>query len=62
MLPAHPHDQLDHTWHHSDNYLFKITKYGIEKFIEETYQNNMPAYEKFLSDDQIISVLSYIKS
>ena len=62
ILPAPPHDQSGHTWHHSDNYLFKITKYGIEKFIGEAYPNNIPAYEKILSDDEIISVLSYIKS
>ena len=62
ILPAPPHDQSGHAWHHSDNYLFKITKYGIEKFIDEAYPNNIPAYEKILSDDEIISVLSYIKS
>ena len=62
ILPAPPHDQSGHAWHHSDNYLFKITKYGIEKFIVEAYPNNILAYEKISSDDEIISVLSYIKS
>ena len=28
-LPAPPHDETGHTWHHSDEYLFLITKYGI---------------------------------
>ena len=61
-LPAPPHDETGHTWHHSDRYLFNMTKYGIEKIIGKTYPNNMPAYERLLSDNEIIAVLSYIKS
>ena len=30
-LPAPPHDQTGHTWHHSDAHLFELTKYGLEK-------------------------------
>ena len=61
-LPAPPHDQNGHTWHHSDNYLYSMTKYGIEKIIGQKYSNNMPAFEGKLSDEDIIAVLSYIKS
>lgn len=62
-LPAPPHDKTGHTWHHSDDLLFEITKYGPAAAAElPTYQSNMPAYEKILSDDEIIAVLSYIKS
>lgn len=61
-MPAPPHDETGHTWHHSDSYLFLMTKYGIEKMIGRKYPNNMPAYEDKLTDDKIISVLSYIKS
>ena len=39
-----------------------MTKYGIEKIIGKKYKNNMPAYDGILSDDEIIAVLSYIKS
>ena len=39
-----------------------LTKYGIEEFLNIDYPNNMPAYKNLLSNDQIISVLSYIKS
>ena len=28
-LPAPPHDETGHTWHHSGSYLFLMTKYGI---------------------------------
>jgi mono/diheme cytochrome c family protein len=61
-LPAPPHDQSGHTWHHSADYLFKITKFGIEKMIGEKYPNNMPAFGRILNDDDIIAALSYIKS
>ena len=61
-LPAPPHDESGHTWHHSDTYLFLMTKYGIEKMIGKEYPNNMPAYEEKLTDEEIIAVLSYIKS
>ena len=61
-LPAPPHDKTGHTWHHSDSYLFLITKYGIEKMIGRKYPNNMPAYKDKLTDEEIIAALSYIKS
>ena len=62
FMPAPPHDETGHTWHHPDRYLFMVTKYGIEEFIRENYPNNMPAYKDILSDEEIIAVLSYIKS
>ena len=61
-MPAPPHDETGHTWHHPDTYLFLMTKYGIEKMIGKTYPNNMPAYEDELSDKEIIAALSFIKS
>ena len=62
LMPAPPHDETGHTWHHSDKYLFMITKYGIEDIIGQKYANNMPAYKNELTDNEIIAVLSYIKS
>jgi mono/diheme cytochrome c family protein len=59
---APPHNESGHSWHHSDDYLFSMTKYGIEKMIGKKYPNNMPVYEGQLSDEQIIAALSYIKS
>ena len=61
-LLAPPHDETGHTWHHSDSYLFLMTKYGIEEMTGKSYPNNMPAYEGKLADEDIIAVLSYIKS
>ena len=63
MLPAPPHDANGHTWHHADDLLFEITKYGPAIVINDlNYQSNMPAFDKVLSDEDIIAVLSYIKN
>lgn len=61
-LPAPPHDQSGHTWHHPDAQLFAMTKYGIAALAGAGYQSDMPAYETVLSDEEILAVLSYIKS
>ncbi len=62
-LPAPPHDETGHTWHHDGDTLFRLTKYGTAALIgDPTYENNMPIYEGILTDDEIIAVLSYIKS
>ena len=59
---APPHNEEGHTWHHTDYHLFMLTKYGIEELLNMDYPNNMPAYNNLLTNDQIIAVLSYIKS
>lgn len=61
-LPAPPHDETGHTWHHPDAQLFALTKYGPAAIAGGNYQSDMPAYEGVLSDDEIWAVLSYIKS
>lgn len=63
LMPAPPHDQTGHTWHHRDELLFRITKLGVARGANlKDYKSAMPAYEGILSDDQIIAVLSFIKS
>ena len=61
-MPAPPHDESGHTWHHPDEYLFLMTKYGLEEIIGQEYPNNMPAYSNVLSDREIVAALSFIKS
>jgi len=62
-FPAPPHDAFGHTWHHTENVLFNITKYGPAALIgDPTYQSDMPAYNDILSDTEIVAALSYIKS
>lgn len=62
-LPAPPHDATGHTWHHDGDTLFRLTKYGLADLIDDpNYASNMPIYDGLLTDDEIITVLSYIKS
>ena len=60
-LPAPPHDESGHTWHHSDKQLFTITQFGLQA-ISPGYESDMPAFEGVLSDAQVVHVLDYIKS
>lgn len=63
FLPAPPHDQTGHTWHHTDDVLFNITKLGTAKFINDSsYKTTMQSYDGILTDDEIVAALSYIKS
>jgi len=62
-LLAPPHDETGHTWHHDSDTLFQLTKYGVRALINDPdYASNMPIYDRVLSDEEIIAVLSYIKS
>lgn len=60
-MPAPPHDPSGHTWHHPDEQLFALTKYGPARLIEG-YESDMPGFEGVLSDAEIIAALAYIKS
>lgn len=60
-MPAPPHDETGHTWHHADGQLFTITKNGVGAVVPG-YESDMPAFEGILSDAEIIAVLAYIKS
>ncbi len=63
MLPAPPQDETGHTWHHSEKLLFELTKYGIAAASGlKDHKTRMPIYDGVLSDDDIIAVLSFIKS
>jgi mono/diheme cytochrome c family protein len=62
-LPAPPHDESGHTWHHPDEVLFGITKYGlVPPNAPKDYESDMPAFGGKLSDAEIRAVLVYIKS
>ena len=62
MRLAPPHDKSGHTWHHLDEMLFNLTKYGFKAMINDDYKVSMPVYDGVLSDEEIIASLSYIKS
>jgi len=63
-LPAPPHNESGHTWHHPDSYLIHVVKEGLTPGVDKPigYESNMPAFGKTLSDSDVIAVLTYIKS
>ncbi|RKF12275.1 cytochrome c [Roseovarius spongiae] len=64
-LPAPPHDETGHTWHHSDSVLFDYTKLGGKAALAAQgvdFESGMPGFGDQLSDDQIWNILAYIKS
>lgn len=62
-LLAPPHDETGHTWHHSDQLLFDLIKFGIAEATGlKGYDTNMPIYNNELTDHEIIAVMSFIKS
>lgn len=61
-LPAPPHDASGHTWHHPDDHLFRLIKYGLAPpLAPEGYESDMPAFAGILSDSDMWAVLAYIK-
>lgn len=62
-FPAPPHDDSGHTWHHSDEVLFGITKHGlVPPYAPAGYESDMPAFNGTLSDDEIRAVLAFIQT
>jgi S-disulfanyl-L-cysteine oxidoreductase SoxD len=64
ILPAPPHDETGHTWHHPDDMLFTLVRDGAKAILGEgtSFVSGMPAFAGVLSDADIRTVLSYIKS
>ena len=64
-LPAPPLNGDGHTWHHSDGLLYRIVS-GGGKILEDpaypSFKSAMPAFGDRLSRDEIVAVLTYIKS
>ena len=60
-MPASPHNETGHTWHHADRQLFTITKLGVGGVVPG-YESDMPAFEGVLTDEEVRAVLAYIKS
>ncbi|WP_225769816.1 cytochrome c [Inquilinus sp. Marseille-Q2685] len=61
-LPAPPHDESGHTWHHPDAVLFEIVKNGYGELAPPGYETDMPRFVGILSDQEIADVLAFIKS
>lgn len=62
-LPAPPHDETGHTWHHTGELLINIVRDGmVAPWAPDGYQSDMPAYRGILGDEDIVAVLAYIAS
>lgn len=60
---APPHDDSGHTWHHSDAQLIAAVREGGARLPADIGgTSNMPAYATLLTDEQIVAVLTFIKS
>lgn len=64
-LPAPPHDETGHTWHHPDRVLFQYTKLGGREALAlqgVEFDSGMPAFGDVLTDREIWTILAYIQS
>lgn len=57
-LPPPPHDDSGHTWHHPDRQLIEIIQNGGDP----NYNSKMPAFGDRLSEDEVVSILEFLKS
>ncbi len=65
-LPAPPHDETGHTWHHSDRLLTDYVTLGGAETMRRLgvagFASGMPAFGEILSPAEIEAVLDYIAS
>jgi len=62
-LPAPPHDDTGHTWHHPDKMLVGIITNGlVPPYAPEGYETDMQAWHDTLTEAEIWAVLAFIKS
>ncbi|WP_299936947.1 cytochrome c [uncultured Pelagimonas sp.] len=61
-LPAPPHDETGHTWHHPDAQLIQIVALGTEAIVGNGYQSKMIGFADSLEPHDIVDVLAFIKS
>jgi mono/diheme cytochrome c family protein len=59
---APAHDETGHTWQHSDEDLFYMTKYGSFPSPAAGVSSYMPAFGNVLDDRDIVAVMAFIKA
>lgn len=66
QMPAPPHDETGHTWHHDNALLFEYTKLGGAGALAlrgiDDFNSGMPAFGDQLSDEEIWEILAFIRS
>lgn len=65
-MPAPPHDETGHTWHHDNELLFEYTKLGGAKAVATReitgFKSGMPCFSEVISDDELWDILAFIQS
>ena len=62
-MPAPPHDDSGHTWHHADGLLYEIIRDGFRDPLKPPDSPlTMPAFGDKLNDAEIRAVIAYFKS
>ena len=65
-LPAPPHDETGHTWHHDSKFLFSYTKLGGAEVTDrlgiQNFKSGMPGFSNLLNDKEIWNILAFIYS
>ena len=61
-LPAAPHNAEGHTWRHSDANLYDMVSKGWRDPFNKTKRLTMPAFGDLLSEQQIVAVITYLKT
>ncbi|WP_274961643.1 c-type cytochrome [Thioclava electrotropha] len=66
VLPAPPHDETGHTWHHETALLFDYVKEGGADALAARgvadFPSGMPGFGGTLDDAQILDILGFIRS
>ena len=66
ILPAPPHDDSGHTWHHTDEFLFAYVWLGGEETQRRMGisdpKSAMPGFRDSLTQADVVHILSFIKS
>ena len=61
-MPPPPHDETGHTWRHSDSMLVRMIAEGWRHPFNKTDRLTMPAFKDILTDQEIRSVIEYLKT
>ena len=66
ILPAPPHDENGHTWHHDNRLLFEYTQFGGAEALSARgvtgFESGMPGFRDVLTEDDIWDVLGFIQA
>jgi mono/diheme cytochrome c family protein len=66
ILPAPPHDESGHTWHHDTGLLFDYVKHGGAAALADRgvadFASGMPGFAGTLNDGEILDILGFIRS